>query len=255
MRLFSYNINGIRAGLRKGFLEWLQTANPDVICLQEVKATAEQVDLDIFRNLGYHVYWYPAVKKGYSGVAILSRYEASEVRYGLPNYDQEGRIISLIIKNLRLVNVYLPSGSMGEHRQAVKYKWLDIFYDYLQYLKAQGESVIACGDFNICHEAIDIHNPVANAKSSGFLPEERAWMSKLFEHNYIDTFRSLHPTEQAYTWWSYRFGAKAKNLGWRIDYFVISEDLESILKRASILRELNFSDHCPIMIELENGRN
>ena len=252
MRLFSYNINGIRAGLRKGFLEWLKAAKPDIICLQEIKATAEQIDLDIFKALGYYVYWYPAVRKGYSGVAILSRYEAADVQYGLPNYDQEGRLISLIIKGLRLVNVYLPSGSSGEHRQDIKYKWLDVFYDYLQVVKTQTAPVITCGDFNICHAPIDIHNPIANAKSSGFLPNERAWMSKLLNSGYSDTFRTLHPTEQAYTWWSYRFGAKAKNLGWRIDYFIISQDLQPILKRANILREINFSDHCPIMIELEN---
>ena len=250
MRLFSYNVNGIRAALRKGFLAWLQHVNPDIICLQEIKATVGQLDLSIFENLGYYVYWYPAERKGYSGVAILSRYEARQIQYGLPHYNQEGRLISLIIKNLHLVNVYLPSGSMGQHRQAVKYRWLDIFYDYLQDLKRGTYPVIACGDFNICHKDIDIHNPIANAKSSGFLPKERAWMSKLLSQDYIDSFRILYPQEQAYTWWSYRFGAKAKNLGWRIDYFIISQDLESHLKHASILPEVNFSDHCPIAIEL-----
>ena len=155
-----------------------------------------------------------------------------------------------MVDNLCLVNVYLPSGSMGYHRQLIKYEWLDLLYNYLQELKYEGKNVIVCGDFNICHQAIDIHNPKANENTSGFLPKERAWMTKLFSKGYIDTFRFLNLDNQAYTWWTYRAGAKQKNLGWRIDYFVVSENMTSQIKRSSILKEINFSDHCPIVLEL-----
>ena len=253
MRLFCYNINGIRAALKKDFSQWLQISDPDILCLQEVKALETQIDLTIFRDLGYHVYWHPAERKGYSGVAVLSKIEAKEINYGIgnTNYDHEGRFIHLVLDNFNLINVYLPSGSMGDHRQIVKYEWLDLVYDYLQTLKNTGKQVIACGDFNICHQSIDIHNPEGNKNTSGFLPEERSWMSKLFSNGYIDTFRSLNPDKQAYTWWSYRARAKEKDLGWRIDYFAISENLKSKIQRATILKEIHFSDHCPIVLEVD----
>lgn len=253
MKIISYNVNGIRAAINKEWLSWLQATNADIVCLQEIKATPDQIaDLFLIEQLGYYHYWYPAQKKGYSGTAILSKTQPNHVEYGcgITEYDTEGRTIRADFEDFSIMSAYFPSGSSGEERQDFKFKFLDDFYIYAQELKERFPKLIICGDYNICHKAIDIHNPKSNANSSGFLPEERAWMEKFIESGYIDTFRYFNQDPHHYTWWSYRAGARAKNLGWRIDYHLATKALEPHLKRASILPEAKHSDHCPIVLEL-----
>ena len=253
MKIISYNVNGIRAAINKEWLSWLQATDADIVCLQEIKATPDQIaDLFLIEQLGYHHYWYPAQKKGYSGTAILSKKEPNHVAYGcgIAEYDTEGRTIRADFDDFSVMSAYFPSGSSGEERQDFKFKFLDDFFVYAQELKKQFPKLIICGDYNICHKAIDIHNPKSNANSSGFLPEERDWMEKFINGGYIDTFRYFNQDPHHYTWWSYRAGARAKNLGWRIDYHLASTTLEPHLKRASILPEAKHSDHCPILLEL-----
>lgn len=253
MKIISYNVNGIRAAINKEWLSWLQATNADIVCLQEIKATPDQIaDLFLIEQLGYYHYWYPAQKKGYSGTAILSKTQPNHVEYGcgITEYDTEGRTIRADFEDFSIMSAYFPSGSSGEERQDFKFKFLDDFYIYAQELKERFPKLIICGDYNICHKAIDIHNPKSNANSSGFLPEERTWMEKFIESGYIDTFRYFNQDPHHYTWWSYRAGARAKNLGWRIDYHLATKALEPHLKRASILPEAKHSDHCPIVLEL-----
>ncbi|NNC82223.1 MAG: exodeoxyribonuclease III [Flavobacteriales bacterium] len=252
MKIISYNINGIRAALRKDFLTWLKAADPDVLALQEVKANEDQVDLDVFRDLGYDIHWNAAVKKGYSGVAILSKLKADHVErgMGIPLYDDEGRVIRMDVGDLTFISAYFPSGSSGDHRQEIKMRFLVDFTRYVENLRKERPHLIISGDYNICHQAIDIHNPVANKKSSGFLPEEREWMSGFLDKGFIDTFRYFDENPHQYTWWSYRAGARRKNLGWRIDYHMCSAEMQSRLKRAAILADAVHSDHCPILLEI-----
>jgi exodeoxyribonuclease-3 len=253
MVILTYNVNGLRAAITKGFVNWLKATNADVICLQEIKSTPEQVDTSLFENLGYHLYWHPAQKKGYSGVAIFSKIKPLhvEIGCGIEKYDFEGRVIRADFENFSLMNVYMPSGSSGELRQEFKFGWMDDFLVYIDELKKTIPHLIICGDFNICHKSIDIHNPKSNAKTSGFLPEERDWMSKFFESGFIDTFRFFNQEPHHYTWWSYRAGSRGKNLGWRIDYHVATLPLESRLKRSVILPDAMHSDHCPVLLEIE----
>lgn len=253
MKLLSYNVNGIRSAVNKGFVEWLKATDADCVCLQEVKASADQINGSAWDEIGFiHRFWHIAEKKGYSGVAIFSKVAPLNVHYGCGNelFDREGRVIRVDYENFSVLNVYMPSGSSGEIRQAFKYVWLDFFFEYIQELKAQFPRLVVCGDFNICHKEIDIHNPKANAKSSGFLPEERAWMSKYFEVGFVDTFRCFNQEPHHYTWWSYRAGSRKKDLGWRIDYFTAAEILKPELKRCVILKSAVHSDHCPILLEL-----
>lgn len=252
MKIVSYNVNGIRAAMNKGFLDWLKQTNPEVIGLQEVKALEDQIDASIFKDLGYEVYWYPAQKKGYSGVAILSKITPKSIQHGmgLQKYDDEGRLLEIEFEDFSFLSAYFPSGTTGDIRQTFKYEFLDDIYGYMQDLRRTKPNLILSGDYNICHKAIDIHNPVSNKKSSGFLPEERAWMDKFTESGFIDTFRHFNPEPHQYTWWSYRANARAKNLGWRIDYHMATKDMESRLKRSVILPEAKHSDHCPILLEL-----
>ncbi|MCS6794822.1 MAG: exodeoxyribonuclease III [Raineya sp.] len=251
MKIISYNVNGIRAALRKGFAEWLKATNADMICLQEIKIDAQQFPYPIFENLGYGCYVFPAQKAGYSGVAILSKKEplAVEKGCGIALYDQEGRILQAHFEGFTLMSVYFPSGSSGEERQAIKMQFLADFYEWIK--PRTSENLIICGDFNICHQAIDIHNPQANANSTGFLPEERAWLTDFLNLGFVDTFRYLNPEPHHYTWWSMRSNARAKNLGWRIDYQMISKPLLPKLRKAFILSQACHSDHCPTMIEME----
>lgn len=251
MRIITYNVNGIRAAIRKGFLEWLATDPADIICLQEIKAHKENIDLEAITALGYHHYWYPAEKKGYSGVAVLTKTAPLEVCYGngCEQSDCEGRVLRLDFANWTLINAYFPSGTTGEVRQTYKYRWLDEFYDYLEDLKQAGKNLVICGDYNICHKPIDIHDPVRNKNSSGFLPEERAWMDKFFDAGYIDTFRYFNTDPHQYSWWSYRAQARAKNKGWRIDYISASHALEGQLKHACIMPTVMHSDHCPVFLQ------
>lgn len=252
MKIITYNVNGLRAAIKKGFLDWLTAVNPDVVCLQEIKSTPEQIDLEPINSLGYKTFWHPATKKGYSGVAIFSKINPVNVTIGcgIEKYDYEGRVIRVDYSDFSLMNVYMPSGSSGELRQDFKMVWLDDFYDYTQNLIKDYKSLIICGDFNICHKPIDIHNPKSNANSSGFLPEEREWMSKFFDSGFIDGFRYFNQEPHNYTWWSYRAGSRGKNLGWRIDYHTVTEAMKDRLKRSVILSEANHSDHCPVLLEI-----
>ncbi len=254
MKIISYNINGVRAALKKGLLEWMEQEAPDVICFQEMKAHLDQIDQSIFKDLGYHIYWFPAEKKGYSGVAILSKIEPRNVVYGMDIdlYDIEGRLLRLDFGDITLINTYMPSGTTGDVRQNFKYQWLDDFFNYIEDLKKERPQLIICGDFNICHKEIDIHNPVSNKKSSGFLPEERAWISKFIDSGFVDAFRYFDESPHNYTWWSYRAGARKRNLGWRIDYFMVSKPVLPILKDSNILAEVVHSDHCPLSLEIES---
>jgi exodeoxyribonuclease III len=253
MRIISYNVNGIRAAITKGWLDWLKAANPDVICLQEVKATIDQVDVSLFEALGYKTYWHAAEKKGYSGVAILTKIQPDhiEIGCGIEKYDKEGRVLRADFGNLSVMSVYFPSGSSGDDRQAFKIEFLDDFMRYVKELKKQRPNLVISGDYNICHQAIDIHNPVSNKNSSGFLPEERQWVSDFLATGFVDTFRYIHPNLQQYSWWTYRFSARKKNLGWRIDYHLVTESLAPKIERAAILSEAHHSDHCPVLVDLK----
>ena len=250
-KIISYNVNGIRAAMRKDFIPWLSACNADIVCLQELKANPEQFDERAFRDLGYHCYWFPAEKKGYSGVAILSKVKPEDVICGTgdPSFDIEGRIIQAKFKAFTVLSTYHPSGSSGGDRLAYKFKWMEYFKDFIGGLN--NDSLIIAGDFNICHQPIDIHNPVANKKSSGFLPEERAWLDEFMKSGYVDAFRKYNQEPHQYTWWSYRTRAREKNLGWRIDYHLVSSNLEDKIINCRILSAAKHSDHCPILLEME----
>lgn len=253
MKIISYNVNGIRAAIKKGFLEWLTAVDADVVCIQETKAQMEQIPIFEFEALGYRTYWYSAQKKGYSGVALLTKITPDHVEYGMgiEKYDFEGRMIRADFGDLSIASIYHPSGSSGDERQAFKMEWLDDYQNYIDALKRDRPNLVLSGDYNICHRPIDIHDPVRNAKSSGFLPEEREWIGKFINSGFIDTFRYFNEEPHNYSWWSYRANARAKNLGWRIDYHMASLSLEQKLKRALILPDAHHSDHCPIVLELD----
>lgn len=252
MRVISYNVNGIRSAIGKGFLDWLAGERPDVLCLQETKAQPDQVPLLEFEELGYHTYWHSAQKKGYSGVAILSLTRPDHVEYGMGNplYDIEGRVLRTDFGPLSVMSVYHPSGTSGEERQSFKMQWLGQFLEYMQQLRQQRPKLIVSGDFNICHHPIDIHNPVGNAKNSGFLPEEREWVTSFLATGFTDTFRYFNKAPHHYSWWSFRFNTRARNLGWRIDYNMVSDNLEKNLVNAGIMPQVVHSDHCPVWVEI-----
>jgi exodeoxyribonuclease-3 len=253
VKIVSYNVNGIRAALKKGFLDWLQAVNPDVVCLQEIKAQEEQLDLSVFEAAGYaNNYWYSAQKKGYSGVAILSKTKPDHIEFGtgIDTMDFEGRNIRADFGNLSVMSMYLPSGSNMD-RLAFKLNYMDEIWDYLDTLKKVRPNLIVLGDYNICHEAIDIHNPLGLKNVSGFLPVEREWISNLMESGFIDSFRHFNKESENYTWWSYRANARNNNKGWRLDYAMVAEPLRKRLKRSIILSEAKHSDHCPILVELD----
>lgn len=252
-KIITYNLNGIRSALNKNWDQWLKATKADIVLLQETKASSDQVDLKIFEKLGYETYWFSAQKKGYSGVAIFTKIKPDHVEYGMgiKKYDDEGRVIRADFGDVSVISVYMPSGSSGEERQDFKMVWLDDFYQYMQDLKKKRKKILVSGDYNICHKAIDIHNPVSNKNSSGFLPEERNWMEKFFTSGFVDCFREFNQEPHQYTWWSYRFNARAKNLGWRIDYHAVTENLKKNLKRCVILPEAIHSDHCPVLVEMD----
>lgn len=252
MKIISYNVNGIRAALNKGFKEWLEAENPDILCLQELKALPEQVD-NFYEDLGYQMYWETAEKKGYSGVAILTKSEPIHVEHGCGNdlYDSEGRVLRADYKDFSVMSVYMPSGTSGDIRQDFKYEWLDFFQNYVDELRKEVPNLIISGDYNIAHKEIDIHNPVSNKNSSGFLPEEREWLTKYVDSGFIDTFREFNTDPHHYSWWSYRANARANNKGWRIDYHMATEPLKERLTSASILPNAFHSDHCPIVVEID----
>jgi|ADGO01.1.fsa_nt_gi exodeoxyribonuclease III len=255
MRIISYNVNGIRAALNKGFLDWLKTDPADIICLQETKAAEDNVDRQQFAALGYADYWFSAQKKGYSGVAVLTKIKPDNVQLGNGHSvsDDEGRVIQLDFGDIRLINAYFPSGTTGDVRQTFKYQWLDEFYNYLEGLRQLYPRLILCGDYNIAHKEIDIHDPRAIKTTSGFLPEERAWLDKLFASGWIDTFRVFHPEPHRYSWWSQRFPTvRAQNKGWRIDYINVTEPLRDRLVDAEIYPDVKHSDHCPVYLEIKS---
>jgi exodeoxyribonuclease-3 len=255
MRIISYNVNGIRAAINKGLLDWLKTNPADVICVQETKAQKENVDHKLFNEMGYLDYWFSAQKKGYSGVAVFTKIKPDKVEYGNGHgaSDDEGRVLQLDFGDTRLINAYFPSGTSGDERQDFKYKWLDEFLIYLNKLKKKHPKLILCGDYNIAHKEIDIHDPKGNKKSSGFLPEEREWMTKFLDSGWIDTFRQFHPEPHRYSWWSQRFpGVRLQNKGWRIDYINVTEPLQKNLKNAEIFPDVKQSDHCPVYLEIKS---
>lgn len=253
MKIISYNVNGIRAALKKGFIEWLTSTNPDVICLQETKAHKEQLDIDVFEKAGYiYNYWFSAQKKGYSSVAILSKHKPNHVEYGtgIESMDFEGRNLRIDFDNFSLMSLYLPSGT-NDARLDFKLNYMAEFQEYVNELKNDIPNLIICGDYNICHTEIDIHNPVQNKNTSGFLPVEREWLGKFIDSGFIDSFRYLNKEPHNYTWWSYRANARNNNKGWRIDYHMVSEPMKDRIKRAYILPEAKHSDHCPIVVEID----
>ncbi len=250
-KILTYNVNGIRAALKKGFDNWLVSCNPDIVCLQEIKAKIDQFDQSLFKSLGYHCFIYPAEKAGYSGVAILSKKTPNhiEVGCGIEKIDYEGRVLRADFDGFSVMSVYFPSGS-NPLRQSFKMEFLDLFFNYIKDVKTTFPNLIISGDYNICHREIDIHNPQRNKNTSGFLPEEREWMTKFISSGFVDSFRYLNPEPNQYSWWSYRANARAKNLGWRIDYNMISDSLLPKLKRSIILSEAKHSDHCPVFVEI-----
>ncbi|WP_026710187.1 exodeoxyribonuclease III [Flavobacterium filum] len=253
MKIISYNVNGIRAAITKGFLDWLQQANPDVICLQEIKATEDQIPTEAIAAAGYpYQYYFSAQKKGYSGVAILSKIQPKNVVFGtgIESMDVEGRNVRADFDDFSVMSLYLPSGTNIE-RLDHKFKYMDDFQQYINTLKVEIPNLIIGGDYNICHEAIDIHDPIRNATVSGFLPEERRWLDGFMKSGFIDSFRHFNKEPHQYSWWSYRANARNNNKGWRIDYHLVSEPLRNRLKRAVILPEAKHSDHCPIVVEID----
>jgi exodeoxyribonuclease III len=253
MKIISYNVNGIRAAINKGFLAWLQQANPDIICLQEIKATEDQIPTEAIREAGYpYQYYFSAEKKGYSGVAILSKVLPKEIVYGtgISYMDAEGRNIRADFENFSVMSLYLPSGTNID-RLEHKFQYMDDFRAYIDQLKQSIPNLIIGGDYNICHEAIDIHDPIRNATVSGFLPEERAWLDAFMKNGFVDSFRHFNKEPHNYSWWSYRANARNNNKGWRIDYLLVSEPMKDRMTRALILPEAKHSDHCPVVVEIK----
>ncbi len=252
-KIITYNVNGIRAALSKDLLGWIAAVDPDIVCFQESKAQPDQIPLLDFEIAGYKNYWYSAQKKGYSGVGILTKVEPDNVVYGMgiAKYDFEGRVLRADYGDITVISVYHPSGTSGDERQGFKMIWLEDFLTWVNELKKERPNLIICGDYNICHKAIDIHDPIRNATSSGFLPEEREWVSKFIASGFVDSFRACNSEPHQYTWWSYRANARAKNLGWRIDYNMVSESLSNRIHRSVILPEAKHSDHCPVLLEID----
>ena len=251
MKIISYNVNGIRAALKKGFIDWLKAADPDVICIQETKAQKDQVDTDAFVKAGYpYQYWFSAQKKGYSGVAIFCKTEPNHVEYGtgIETMDFEGRNVRVDYDECSIMSMYLPSGTNLD-RLEFKLNYMDEIQGYMNELRKTIPNVIVCGDYNICHEEIDIHNPKMKGVS-GFLPEEREWIGKFIDSGFIDSYRFKNPDKQEYSWWSYRANARVNNKGWRLDYAMVSEPLKNMIDSAYILTQAKHSDHCPIVLEL-----
>lgn len=248
-KIISYNVNGIRSAIGKGLCDYIKSVDADIVCFQETKAQPDQIPVELFDEMGYYSCWHSAEKKGYSGVGILMKEKPDNVVYGTGNYlyDREGRCIRADFGDISIVSIYHPSGSSGDERQAFKMQWLDFFLEFAGELKKERPKLIFSGDFNICHKPIDIHDPVRNANSSGFLPEEREWMTRFIDSGFIDVFRRFNSSPQQYTWWSFRANARAKNLGWRIDYHMASTEMETLLLGSEIHSRAVHSDHCPLL--------
>lgn len=253
IRILSWNVNGIRAVHKKGFVDWLRKENPDVLCVQETKATKDQLSEDLLSPNGYASYWSSASRKGYSGVAAYSKIPVLDVKHGMdiPEFDSEGRFLQLDFGEFILLNVYFPNGKMNTERLKFKLDFYDAFLNYIEELRAQRRKIVFLGDVNTAHNEIDLARPKENSKVSGFLPIERQWIDKAIAAGYLDTFRTLNSGLVQYSWWDMKSGARSRNIGWRIDYVFVSPDLETFVKRAFILTDVEGSDHCPVGIELE----
>ena len=253
MKLISWNVNGLRACYKKGCWEWFKNESPDIFCLQETKASPEQLQDEVRNTQGYFSYFdYSKIKKGYSGVAIFTKTKPKKVEYGIgiEEFDQEGRLLALFFKNFVLINIYFPNGGSGPARLDYKLRFYDAFLDYIEKLRASGHKIIFCGDINTAHKEIDLARPKENKKNTGFLPEERAWIDKVIHHGYIDTFRYFYPDKKdSYSYWDIKTGARDRNVGWRLDYFFISQNLQKNLKSSFILKDIFGSDHAPVGIK------
>ncbi len=258
MKVISFNANGIRSAANKGFYDWLKEQHADFVCVQETKAQVPQLEpQSLFFPSPYYCEYFDAIKKGYSGVAIYARKKPLRVLKGLGFHycDEEGRYIQFDYDNLSVISLYLPSGTSGDERQAVKYDFLKRFTDHLNALKQEGRELIICGDYNIAHQKIDLKNWQGNQKNSGFLPEERAWLDELFgPMGFIDAFRLKNQEADQYTWWSNRGRAYEKNVGWRIDYQVITHGLAPTVQHVDIYRDTRFSDHAPLIVEYQGEK-
>jgi len=253
MEIVTFNVNGLRAILKKGFMEWFKDKSPDILCLQEIKSSKDQLKGEIVEVEGYHAHWNSAQKPGYSGVVTLSKEEPLDVQFGMgiERFDTEGRLIKTKYPDFTLLNVYFPNGKMSDDRLKFKLDYYDTFLQFIEVLRKQGEELIITGDFNTAHKEIDLANPKENEKYSGFLPIEREWMDNFESCGYIDTFRYFHPEEEQYTWWTYRFNARERNIGWRIDYFFVTERLIDKVEDSIILKDVYGSDHAPILLKIK----
>ncbi len=252
-KIISYNVNGLRAAVQKGFLDWFSSERPYILCIQEIKLQADSRPQLFFEPLGYHSFFHYAEKKGYSGVGLVSAQMPDFVNYGIGDlrFDSEGRLVRADFGDITYISVYIPSGTMGDLRQQIKMESLDVFSQYIKQLRMERPKLVISGDFNICHKPIDINHPERHLNSSGFLPEERAWMDSFVDLGFVDTFRQFNSSPNQYSWWSYRAGARAKNLGWRIDYHFVSDNLSPSLSNADIRPDVVHSDHCPVTVNLE----
>jgi len=250
MKLISYNLNGIRAAIGKGLIDWFESELPDILCIQETKAQPEQIETHLFENLGYKCHWHSAIKRGYSGTGIVSKIEFDKVNFGIgiEKFDSEGRLIRADFGDKTLICSYFPSGTMGDVRQEFKMEYLNAFTEYIKNLQKERPNLIITGDFNVCHKPIDINNPEKHTNVSGFLPEEREWFDNFLNIGFVDTFRQFCNDGERYSWWSYRSGARPRNMGWRIDYFLVSQSLKDKLADADILDQVVHSDHCPVKV-------
>ena len=253
MKIYSWNVNGIRAARKKGFLEWVKKESPDVLCLQETKASVEQLDDELVNIPGYHSFFHSAERKGYSGVATYTKIKPLEVNYkiGIDRFDNEGRIIVSEYDRFILFNIYFPNGQKDDQRLRYKLDFYDELLKYWNNLRDNGKNLVICGDYNTAHNEIDLKNPKANSERSGFLPIEREWMDHFIANGYVDTFRKLNPETVKYSWWSYRTKSREKNTGWRIDYHFVNESFFDHVRNAEILNDVMGSDHCPVVLDLD----
>jgi exodeoxyribonuclease-3 len=257
LRIITANLNGIRSAAKKGFFEWVHTQSPDILCIQELKAQEADLDGALLSPNGYHGFFQYAQKKGYSGVGLYSKQKPDSVKIGFDNgeFDAEGRYVEARFGNLIVISAYFPSGSSAPERQEAKFRFLDLFMPHIEALKKEGLEIILCGDINIAHKEIDLKNWKGNIKNSGFLPEEREWMTQLFDRvGFVDVYRHLHPNteDECYTWWSQRGQAYAKNVGWRIDYQIATPAIGTKAQRVEIYKSEKFSDHAPLIVDYDN---
>jgi exodeoxyribonuclease-3 len=252
MKLVTWNVNGVRAAQKGGFLKWFEGQNADIVCLQETKARPEQLDEELLHPLGYHSFWHSAEKPGYSGVSIFSKQEPLSVRegMGIAEIDREGRVLVAEYPRFVLINAYFPNSQREHTRLGYKLSFCDQMLAFCEKFRKAGKHVVLCGDFNIAHRPIDLRNPKSNENNAGFLPEERAWLDQFTGHGYIDTFRNFCPEPGHYTWWSYRPGVREKNIGWRLDYFFVNPEARELLRSAVHQPEVRGSDHCPVLLSL-----